>query len=324
MLPPRPQPQKKTKLLSVPKWQRPVSTQCIPVLYTLRRVEPFSQFGNPQFLPLERSQPTPPHFVLKPGVSAKDAWKKDKTLYLPHRYMVQDLATVWEDKEKFIHEACAIEQAILDGKYGTLVKHQESAPSRISNHLLVGSSEFSDEFEEEPICWPEGYVRHYLNENDVLPTERFYHYVLWRSELDEQERLARHTLSEWAADDDDVQSGSPETSMFSFMNAGLQVLTNIHADDSDDQDSEYFPHNSPEPRISDLENELDIELPEFPTPTLPGAAPPSTELPSFDLETPSTDAACSSNQKKAAEIADVKEEMKLKWSEMTDDDAELD
>ena len=47
---------------------------------------------------------------------------------------------------------------------------------------LVGSGEFSDLCEDgSPIAWPEGYANAYIGQHDVLPTKRFFGYVLWRA-----------------------------------------------------------------------------------------------------------------------------------------------
>jgi hypothetical protein len=39
----------------------------------------------------------------------------------------------------------------------------------------IGASEYQDK--RNNICWPGGYIEHYIEDHNVMPTEKFYKYI---------------------------------------------------------------------------------------------------------------------------------------------------
>lgn len=112
-----------------------------------------------------------------PGVSPKIDQSK---LYLPK---ISKLS--WPGKMVFATAVKHLERMCTpSGKpHGMRLRtYPGRAPSRIpkellgQDHLLLGSKEYIDE--NHGILWPEQYVDHYIVRYNVMPTQRFYHYVV--------------------------------------------------------------------------------------------------------------------------------------------------
>lgn len=88
----------------------------------------------------------------------------------------------WIGKEEWIMKALTVQNYLKRFESGAMqnfhnrspgvMHHLGYAPSRIDQSFL-GASEYID----GDICWPYQYVEHYIQEHNVPPTERFYHYI---------------------------------------------------------------------------------------------------------------------------------------------------
>lgn len=97
---------------------------------------------------------------------------------------------IWSGKQEWLKKAYAIEEYfyapyrdyILNGKSFPGQLHYRAyrglSPSRIVPGYYVGNGEYED----GDMCWPEGYVKHYIEDHNVMPTQRFYDYVNTRYE----------------------------------------------------------------------------------------------------------------------------------------------
>ena len=82
---------------------------------------------------------------------------------------------IWIHKQKWLDRVYTIEQLIVDGKIGSMIQYRGFAFSRIESNAIVGSAEYCDH--EYDMCWPEGYVSHYIEKHNVMPTKKFFKYV---------------------------------------------------------------------------------------------------------------------------------------------------
>lgn len=76
---------------------------------------------------------------------------------------------IWEGKEEWLKKAYIVNNNVDFHNYRGM------SPSRIKKDNFVGSGEYNDKTRK--ICWPEGYVEHYIEENNVLPSQNFYEYI---------------------------------------------------------------------------------------------------------------------------------------------------
>ena len=134
----------------------------------------------------------PPSFAAPSPWSAEGYWSSE---YAPQRFVHNGLSEAWADKGRFLSAVSAVERAICLGgpadaqsqglgligaiPGASFVAMDGSAPSRLDD-TMVGSGEFCDACEGGQIRWPEGYARHYIGAHDVVPTRRFFEYVLQR------------------------------------------------------------------------------------------------------------------------------------------------
>ena len=96
-------------------------------------------------------------------------WSKGKeNSYLP---VVSD--KVWEGKEEWLRKAFVVSDNT------PVVAYRGIAFSRLDG-TAVGNEEYQDEANN--MCWPSGYLEHYVRDNNVMPTEKFYNYVNSRYE----------------------------------------------------------------------------------------------------------------------------------------------
>lgn len=75
---------------------------------------------------------------------------------------------IWAEKDLWIAKALYISSITPSISYRGL------AFSRIDG-TIVGNKEYYDA--EYDICWPEGYIEHYIKDNNIMPTKRFYDYI---------------------------------------------------------------------------------------------------------------------------------------------------
>jgi len=62
----------------------------------------------------------------------------------------------------------------LEDEHAKIVRYRGIAFSRLKDMDPVGNAEFSIGKK----CWPDGYRRHYLEEHKLVPSERFFYWVL--------------------------------------------------------------------------------------------------------------------------------------------------
>ena len=92
----------------------------------------------------------------------------------------------WKDKAKFVDLVNGLEAQSKNFSFTRFVdapilkkQYKGYAPSRLDPTVPVGSQEFYDT--KYGICWPQGYVKHYILDNNVMPTKVFFQYVLKRA-----------------------------------------------------------------------------------------------------------------------------------------------
>lgn len=113
---------------------------------------------------------SPPSFMpKKPDQLKYEGYWNDN--YMP---IVSD--QIWPDKEKFFKTVLDIE--VFLAKNGKDIQYRGLSPSRLYSDVYVGSVEYNDD--EYMMGWPENYVKHYILENNVMPTERFFNYICER------------------------------------------------------------------------------------------------------------------------------------------------
>ena len=134
----------------------------------------------------------PPSFAAPSPWQAEGYWSAE---YWPQRFVHSGLSEAWGDKNRFLSAVSAVERAICLGDAAdaqsqglgligvipgaSFVAMDGSAPSRLDD-TVVGSGEFCDACEGGQIRWPEGYAQHYIGTHDVVPTRRFFQYVVRR------------------------------------------------------------------------------------------------------------------------------------------------
>lgn len=82
----------------------------------------------------------------------------------------------WPDKQKFCEAVTMIEKYLTRKR--KVIHYRGLSPSRLYPNQYVGSKEYKDK--HHSMGWPEDYVQHYILENNVMPTERFFNYVCER------------------------------------------------------------------------------------------------------------------------------------------------
>ena len=138
----------------------------------------------------------PPRFA-PPAASAMEGYWSPT--YQPQAFVHLRLSDFWPQKKLFLSAVTTIEAAICLGDpskmqedgyadmrgvipTASFIPMEGQSPSRLEDGYRVGSGEFSDVCEDGArIGWPEGYAKHYIGAHDVLPTRRFYEYVVWRA-----------------------------------------------------------------------------------------------------------------------------------------------
>jgi hypothetical protein len=153
----------------------------------------------------------PPRFAAPNPLAAEGYWSEK---YVPCSLVHDGLADAWADKGVFLAAIATIERAIclgdasdiqdqgIDNNLASVIPGASFAsmdgfsPSRIDGSS-VGSGEFCDmccdrqaylgtgvgagENGKGRVQWPEGYAAHYIGKYNVVPTRRFFDYVIWRS-----------------------------------------------------------------------------------------------------------------------------------------------
>ena len=96
----------------------------------------------------------------------------------------------WSDKNKFLNMLKVIEDQSVKvdqrtfntERYSgtTYFNYRGFSPCRIEiGYVPVGNKEFGEyENGKSIICWPEGYGEHYIGKHNVMPTEKFFNYVI--------------------------------------------------------------------------------------------------------------------------------------------------
>jgi hypothetical protein len=116
----------------------------------------------------------------------------------------------WPGKKAWVGKIATI-QAYLQSRYNWTFRHYNSREHEIDprqselvpyggpsysriTHELIGSNEYVD----SGMCWPSDYVKHYIADHNVMPTEKFYNYVNERYlTLPAKYRRGHYTLDTW-------------------------------------------------------------------------------------------------------------------------------
>jgi len=100
-------------------------------------------------------------------------WDQNKKGYWPVRF-----PCCWSDKQDWLKKVYSIERYLQESNQ--YIVYRGFSPSRLVKGELVGCGEYIDR--KYGMGWPQGYVKHYIEEQEVPPTERFYNYILTRYE----------------------------------------------------------------------------------------------------------------------------------------------
>lgn len=81
---------------------------------------------------------------------------------------------IWYGKDEWIRKALIVEHHTPQKSFrGISFSRIDGTP--------VGNKEYYDVINN--MCWPEGYVEHYIKNYNVMPTQKFYHYINYRYQL---------------------------------------------------------------------------------------------------------------------------------------------
>ena len=89
-------------------------------------------------------------------------------------YQPQPEMLIWWEKPNWLRKAYAVERYLIDT--GQFKIFRGIASSRLIHNEFLGNCEFFDR--ELNMCWPEFYVKHYIETHNVMPTEEFYNYIM--------------------------------------------------------------------------------------------------------------------------------------------------
>ena len=80
----------------------------------------------------------------------------------------------WPDKKEWLAAAYKVNKWMKDHKFYSQMRGY--APSR-----LTGEHVGSGSYQEPNMCWPENYIGHYIEDNNVMPTQKFYTYIITKA-----------------------------------------------------------------------------------------------------------------------------------------------
>ena len=83
---------------------------------------------------------------------------------------------MWPDKVMFVRATDRTEQHLV--QTNQYKSYRGYASSRLIPGKLVGAKEYHDK--KYNMSWPEGYVNHYIDQHNMMPTKEFYEYVAHR------------------------------------------------------------------------------------------------------------------------------------------------
>lgn len=122
----------------------------------------------------------PPEFT----VHGPPFYNSGKFPYLDYRDKIS--TKVWPDKNKFVQAAMRIEQHMEEHRYQpaneqlfTVMYGRCKEPSQFEPHITWGCKTYVDL--KTRMKWPGGYVQHYIAKWNVMPTQAFFQYVLYRT-----------------------------------------------------------------------------------------------------------------------------------------------
>jgi len=102
----------------------------------------------------------PPKYMQCSSLKCEGYWNNN------YRPVISNV--IWKDKKQWLTKALFVE------KHTNKICYRGLSFSRIDG-TVVGNCEYYDNYHN--ICWPEGYIEHYIKDHNVMPTERFYHYI---------------------------------------------------------------------------------------------------------------------------------------------------
>ena len=90
----------------------------------------------------------------------------------------------WPGKQEFMNKVRKVEEFFKDGKNPNyeMMGQDGLALSRIEktskdgSEVWVGSDEYHDH--NAKMCWPQNYINHYIEKHNVLPSKKFYEYIM--------------------------------------------------------------------------------------------------------------------------------------------------
>ena len=85
----------------------------------------------------------------------------------------------WESKEKWVAMAKSVEKYIFNSKEYEDDSGVTPSVSRLDGNVL-SKGQYGDE--KYNICWPSAYVWYYIEEMGLIPSEKFYKYVIKKFE----------------------------------------------------------------------------------------------------------------------------------------------
>ena len=188
-------------------------------------------FSEPTYPPLESIQTGNCEGYWGAPLSTQEKKKYDFHTKKGERGYIKDMPVIsskkWSDKNKFLNMLKVIEDQSVkaEGKYvtecytkkgegkicsrvwrnfdterysgTTNINYRGLSPCRIEiRYVPVGNKEFREyENGKSIICWPEGYGEHYIGKHNVMPTEKFFNYVINKYEEVGRKRISRRRIS---------------------------------------------------------------------------------------------------------------------------------
>lgn len=121
----------------------------------------------------------PPTFSSPSPLTGSEGFWVDKG---KNKYMPVVSKRVWKDKKLFLDAVEALEKQIISfGSSSHLykrIRYKGLASSRLEKDVYVGNAEYYDN--SKGIVWPSGFADYYIGKWNVMPTKRFYEYVMYR------------------------------------------------------------------------------------------------------------------------------------------------
>lgn len=132
------------------------------------------------YCPLIMYDIRPPTYSKNTNLGCQGYWS-DVTETDKHEIYLPTISSqVWPGKQTWVDMIRSIENN-FHGQEAHWSNFRGMSPSRLVPDEFVGSAEYSDiDVTGNKICWPEGYIEHYILNHNVMPTKLMFEYVIWK------------------------------------------------------------------------------------------------------------------------------------------------